>query len=228
MNQSFVWDYYQNEAPEVFEGSVARLRYLAKKVKSRGKVLNIGVGAGIFEELAIKRRLDVYSLDPDKRAIASLRHHFGMNEKAKVGYSQEIPFPDDSFDAVVISEVIEHLSDEAIEQTLKEISRVLFFGGHIIGTVPARENLDEQLVVCPKCGQRFHRWGHLQSFDSKRIATILSPYFQIGKIVERPFFHWTALNWKGRSQGFVKLLLCYFGIHGGNENIMFVATKPCK
>ncbi|MCZ7622147.1 MAG: class I SAM-dependent methyltransferase [Candidatus Kuenenia sp.] len=94
---------------------------------------------------------------------------FGMGEKAKVGYSQETPFNNLLFDAVVISEVIEHLTDEAIENTLSEISRILMPGGQIIGTVPAREKISEQRAVCPNCAKHFHRWGHIQTFDSNRI-----------------------------------------------------------
>ncbi|OEU50021.1 MAG: hypothetical protein BA861_00205 [Desulfobacterales bacterium S3730MH5] len=228
MKQGLIWDYYQNEAPEFFAGSSARLRYLAKRVKSRGKVLNIGVGAGIFEELAIQRGLDVYSLDPDEKAIASLRQRLGMKEKAKVGFSQKIPFPDESFDAVVISEVIEHLSVDIIGKTMREISRVLFFGGRIIGTVPARENLKDQLVVCPHCGEHFHRWGHIQSFDAERINALISLYFRIEEVSEHLFFNWSAMNWKGKVHGLITMLLYYVGVHGSNESILFVATKPCE
>ena len=225
MKQSLIWDYYQNVAPEYFRGSAERLRYLAKNVKPKGKVLNIGIGAGIFEEIAIKQGLNVFSLDPNKKAIASLRQRFSMDEKAKVGYSQDIPFPDEFFDAVVISEVIEHLSDEILKKTLKEVLRVLLIGGRIIGTVPAREKLNEQAVVCPKCGERFHRWGHIQSFDSELIKAFLSPYFHAEKIFERHFYNWPTMNWKGKVQAFVSMLLRYFGIHGTNENIVFIATK---
>jgi len=228
MSQSLIWDYYQNEAPEVFAGSVARLRYLGKKVRSGDKILNIGVGAEIFEEMAIKQGLDVYSLDPSEHAIESLRQRFGMAQKAKVGFSQHIPFPDRWFDAVVISEVIENLSDEVIEDTLKEISLVLFFVGHIIGTVPAPENLKQQVVVCPSCGKRFHRWGHVQTFDTDRIRKLLSRYFTIEKIIERPFFNWKSLNWKGKIYGLTRMLLYYSGVHGSNENIVFIATRPCE
>lgn len=225
MKQFMIWDYYQNVAPEYFRGSTERLRYLTKYVKPKGKVLNIGIGAGIFEEIAVRKGLDVFSLDPNEKAVASLNQRFGMDEKVKVGYSQDIPFPDEFFDAVVISEVIEHLSDETLKNTLKEVLRVLLIGGRIIGTVPAHEKLNEQIVVCPKCGERFHRWGHIESFDSELIRDLLLPYFNVEKILERPFPNWATINWKGKVQAFVSMLLRYFGIHGTNENIVFVATK---
>ena len=226
MKQSLIWEYYQNEAPEIFRGSEGRLRYLAKNVKPGGKILNIGIGAGIFEEIAVKKGLDVFSLDPNEKAVASLSRRLGMDEKVKVGYSHDIPFPDEFFDTVVVSEVIEHLSDEIIEKTLKEVLRVLQIGGRIIGTVPSREKLNEQIAVCPECGERFHRWGHIKSFDSEVIKEFLSPYFDVEKICERPFPSRATMNWKGRVQAFVSMILHYFGIHGTNENIVFIAAKP--
>lgn len=220
-----MWDYYQNEAPEPFDQSGARLRCLAHKIEPGGKVLNIGVGTGIFEEIASRMGLDVHSLDPNDTTIAMLRRRFHMGEKAKAGYCQKIPFPDNSFDSVVISEVIEHLSPEETEQTLKEIARVLVPGGRITGTVPAGENLKEQLVVCPHCGGHFHRWGHLQSFDVIKITSLMTPYYQVGKVYQRPFNDWPHMNWKVKISGSIKMLLYYLGVHGSNENILFMATK---
>ena len=225
MKQSLLWDYYQNEAPELFVQSDARLRYLARRIQPGGRVLNIGVGTGIFEEIAVKRGLDVYSLDPSESTIAMLRRRFHSDEKARTGYSQNIPFHDGFFDSVVISEVVEHLTPGESELTLKEIARVLAPGGRILGTVPAREDLKAQLMVCPHCGGHFHRWGHLQSFDPHRIAALLSPYFRVEAVRQRPFHNWSHMNRKGKMAGSAKMLLYYLGIHGSNENIFFAAVK---
>lgn len=226
-SQDSIWEYFQNELPESFSGSIARLRFLAKKVKPKGKVLNIGVGGGTFEDIAISLGLDVYSLDPSERTINGLRQKYGVNEKAQVGYSQEIPFTDNFFDAVVISEVIEHLPEEVLWKTLEEIYRVLIPNGLLVGTVPARENLIEQTVVCPHCGSNFHRWGHLQNFDTNSMRVLLSMHFKIEELYERPFVTWSNLNWKGFILSFIKVLLYFTGIHGSNENIVFIARKSC-
>lgn len=227
MNQDVIWEYYQNEASESFSGSVARLTFLTKKIKPPKRVLNIGVGSGTFEKIAIQLGLDVYSLDPSERSIESLRQLFAMGERAQVGYCQKIPFIDQFFDVVVVSEVIEHLSDEDTFNALSEIHRIMKPCGYIIGTVPARENLSDQLIVCPHCSKRFHRWGHMQTFDKKRIHDIISKYFKVEQILERPFVTWSTLNWKGKIQALIKMLLYYVGIHGSNENIVFIAKRPC-
>jgi SAM-dependent methyltransferase len=45
-----------------------------------------------------------------------------------------IPVVDDSFDAVVICEVLEHLWEP--DKVLREIARVLRPGGHVLATIP--------------------------------------------------------------------------------------------
>ena len=167
-SQDALWDFYQNEAPDSFAGSARRLAYLARLLGRTGKVLNIGVGAGTFEAAALARGLTVFSLDPSAASIERLRQRLGLGDRAQVGYGQRVPFPDRSFDALVLSEVMEHLSDEVLEATLKEAARVLRPGGRLVGTVPAREDLAANTVICPDCGRRFHRWGHSQSFDPGR------------------------------------------------------------
>jgi SAM-dependent methyltransferase len=223
--QDRIWDYYQNDAADTFAGSHSRLSYLAHQLQPTCKVLDIGVGSGAFEDFASKRGLEVFALDPSDRSIVALQERLGLGDRARVGYSTAIPFPDDFFDAVVVSEVLEHLSDEVLDQSLAEIERVLARGGRLLGTVPARERLADQDVVCPDCGVRFHRWGHRQSFDSARITHLLGARFDVEKVYERRFVTWSTLNWKGRVAAAAQLALHSVGVKGGNTNIVFKARK---
>lgn len=225
MHQNEIWEYYQNEYPESFAGSYPRHKHLAQMVHGAEKVLNIGVGAGIFEDLALARGVDIHALDPVERSILTLRDRLKLGDKAQTGYSQAIPFADAAFDVVVASEVLEHLLDDVLTASIKEIARVLRPGGRFIGTVPARENLAEQIVVCPHCGERFHRWGHHQSFDPDRIRQILASRFEVQSLIERPFLDWAGRNWKGRLAVTTKMGLWRLGIHGTDETIVFVAAR---
>ncbi len=223
--QDRLWDYYQNRAIERFEQSEPRLRFLCRQIRPPAAVLDIGVGDGTFERLALQRGLDVFCLDPNPRTIERIRQTFALGERACVGYGQAIPFPDAQFDAVVISEVLEHLDDDALAATLKESARVLKPGGELLGTVPARENLDEQRVVCPCCGETFHRWGHRQSFTIDRMRALLEPRFDVVAIGERPFESFRHLNLKGRLLAAARWALSLAGVHGRNEHIWFRARR---
>ena len=229
MDQGKIWHFFQNEAPEVLRNSEGRLRYLALQVRRRAhggaRVLNVGIGAGLFEEQAIRLGLDVHSLDPDGEAVARMGGRPGMSGRARVGSLQSIPFDAEAFDAVVVSEVLEHLPDGALDAALGEIRRVLLRGGFIIGTVPARENLIEQLAVCPHCGEKFHRWGHLQSFDEARMRALLSNYFEVDVIAEKHLASWSLLNWKGKVISLAKRSLLRVGVRGGGNSLYFSAAK---
>lgn len=185
MGQEKIWDYLQNEGAGLGHFSEARQRYLINRISRGAKVLNIGVGAGQFERLALAARLDVFSLDPSERAIEKLRTDTGLDEsRAKAGYAQDMPFKPETFDVVVMSEVLEHLEDHVLGPSLEEVRRVLRPGGQLIATTPYRENLGLAQVVCPECGNVFHRMGHHQSFDLQKMKKLLE---ENGFIIRRAF-----------------------------------------
>lgn len=223
--QEKIWDYFQNEGVASFSNSIGRLRYLARFLKPKFRILNIGVGNGAFEHFALEKGCDVYCLDPNQRAIERVRSELKLGDKACVGYSQSLPFNALEFDVVVMSEVLEHLSDEALEKTIDECYRVLKQGGLFIGTVPADEKLSESYVACPNCGNLFHRWGHLQEFSERRLKRLLERQF-VDCIVKRKFFsNFESLNWKGKFIYFLKKLAIRLGVKGSGETLFFMARK---
>ncbi len=232
MNQERIWQYFQNEEPEVFQQADGRIRFLVRQLKRRtnigAKVLNVGVGGGLFEQLAIRQGMNIHALDPDAGAIARLNADTEMKRQARVGCLESIPFPSETFDAVVISEVLEHLSDSALDQALPEIHRVLGPHGIIVGTVPANENLREQLIVCPCCGEKFHRWGHLQAFDEDRLRMLLSRQFRVQVVQEKFLAPWSYLDWKGKTVCMVKNLFLRLGISWPGTSLYFLALKSSQ
>ncbi|HYP67635.1 MAG TPA: class I SAM-dependent methyltransferase, partial [Thiobacillaceae bacterium] len=165
------------------------------------------------------------SLDPGEAAINRLREQYALGDRAKVGFSQAMPFPDRQFDAVVMSEVLEHLTDDILRATFVEVRRVLKPGGRFIGTVPADENLLDYRIVCPHCGELFHRWGHVQSFDEGRLRAMLSEQFHSVKSSRHFFADIRTLNWKGRITWGFKKLLVELGVKGGGETFSFSARN---
>ena len=227
MNQEKIWNYFQNnsDAGDIAFRADSRYRFLSRQITSGSTVLNIGVGKGGLEEMLIAKKVNIHSLDPNKESIRNIQSRFSLGEKARVGFSQSIPFDDECFDVVIMSEVLEHLSDDVLEKTLRECHRVLRSGGVFIGTVPAEENLMETQVICPDCGKVFHRWGHLQSFSQDRLNTILSSKYG-EQMVERKYFgNCIILNWKGRVGWFLKQIALLLGIKGNGETFFFSGKK---
>ncbi|NLG28449.1 MAG: methyltransferase domain-containing protein [Chloroflexi bacterium] len=102
-------------------------------------VLDCGVGMGFYSKamLDLVPGLNVWGIDLDERV---LRFAYGHLAERGVGLLQgdihALPFADASFDRVVMSEVLEHLTDDA--GGLREVVRVMRPGAVIAMTVPHR------------------------------------------------------------------------------------------
>jgi SAM-dependent methyltransferase len=186
--QDRIWDHHQTQGTGVFDLSYPRLRYLAERCAPGSRVLNVGVGAGYLERLLLARGVHVYSLDPSRQSIERLRVELGMADRARHGYGQQMPFDDGNFDTVIATEVLEHLTGDVLEPTVAEVHRVLRPGGHFIGTVPYREDMAANTVMCPHCEAHFHRWGHEQRFDTAGLRALLERHrFDVREVYPRTF-----------------------------------------
>jgi ubiquinone/menaquinone biosynthesis C-methylase UbiE len=224
--QERIWDHFQNEGEESFSASRSRLKYIVGQINSGRKMLNIGVGGGILEELAIGKSIDTHSLDPSERAIERLREKCDIGDKAKVGYSEKIPFEDDRFDVVVMSEVLEHLNEEKFDLSVEEVSRVLKKNGTFIATVPFEEDLVSNYAVCPNCGENFHRWGHQQSFSIQKLKQMLEDRsFLMTTIEARCFPDWSRKGGVNLLKCCLRYLLGRFGVGIAQPNIFLKAVK---
>lgn len=211
-SQEKIWSHFQNADPESFAAAKPRLEYLARVIASKvqsspPKVLNIGVGSGLFEEVALARGFEVHALDPDAVAIERLT---AAGVVGHVGYIEQMALGDAQFDAVVASEVLEHLHDAQRAAGIREIARVLKPGGWFLGTVPYNENLKAGDVLCPCCGALFHRWGHQKSFTLDTVRDELSPHFAVRDLRRTAFvsFHDRGLFGKLKSLARLTLARC--------------------
>jgi len=228
MGQDAIWDHFQNEGVAAFSGAAPRLEFLVRRIRQTERVLNIGVGSGDLEFLASRRGVEIWALDPSERAVAQLRNKLSLGDRAQVGYAQSAPFPSNQFDAVIMTEVLEHLDSQTRAAALTEVYRILRPGGRFIGTVPARERLQNLEVVCPNCGHHFHRWGHQSSFSVGSLRSLLGELFCVETVEERFFNEWTSAGWPRRLTGLLKKFLSWRGIgpYGVNRNIYFCVRRP--
>jgi SAM-dependent methyltransferase len=225
-SQAKIWDYYQTRDRAKFDGSTPRLSYLAALTPKNGPLLDVGVGAGQFERAALAYGRDVHSLDSSEGAIQRIASELGLGDKARVGSVEQIPFPDAYFACVVMSEVLEHLDDDVLERGLAEVHRVLEPGGVFIGTVPARERLEESVVYCPTCNANFHRWGHVRSYSVESMRESLASQFRVEAVYEHVFVGWRTLNWKGRVVAALQSTSNKLGVRTKNASIVFRAARP--
>ncbi len=93
------------------------------------------------------------------------------------GLIQSLPFPSGAFDAVVCTEVLEHIPEDLFPAAIAELRRVA--RKYILVSIPNRENLLEKTVSCHACGLTFHRYGHLRSFNPDNLAKLFHPHFHL-------------------------------------------------
>lgn len=95
------------------------------------RILDIGAGGGEF--IQFMNRGDIYAIDRNRDTVSKLQRQ-GIN--AICATLPEIPFPDNYFDGIHLSHVLEHLYPEEFYDTLKEVDRVLKTDGILVISSP--------------------------------------------------------------------------------------------
>lgn len=117
--------------------------------KVRGRLLDVGCERkpyGVFLHPSVEHvGIDVFE-GPEVDMVYDGKH---------------IPFPDNSFDAILCTQVMEHAEDA--EQVRNEIARVLKPGGTLILTVPFTYNEHS----APYDFRRFSRYGVVRFFEKQ-------------------------------------------------------------
>ncbi len=223
-----IWKHYQNRSIESFDDAIPRLEHLLDRIQrmqgggKKPRVLNIGAGSGYLERAALGRGWPVSSLDLDQETVERLR---GEGVDAWCGAMEDMPLESGRLDFVVASEVLEHLDDDQRAAGIREVHRVLKDGGCFIGTVPYRENLAQGMVVCPKCGEVFHRWGHQISFDPARLKADFGPVFPRVKTRVTGYLRFRQRHPKAMLANLARYGLALLRVPISTTSLLFMAFK---
>jgi ubiquinone/menaquinone biosynthesis C-methylase UbiE len=101
------------------------------------RVCDLGCGSGVFTNLLRQRGCQAVGLDISPKLVAIGRRSFPDIEFLE-GDVERLPFPDASFDGVLLSGIIHHLPDP--KQCAAEVFRVLRCGGRFVAFDPNRMN----------------------------------------------------------------------------------------
>ncbi len=131
-------------------------RLLPKKLT--GPILDAGCGDGAMtEDMAAATGVPLIGVDLSmKRAryatASKQRGHYA------IGSIYELPFADDTFEAVVCADLLEHLDDP--ERAVAELVRVS--RDAVVLSVPYAISIETTL--CPHCLEEYYLYGHQHSF----------------------------------------------------------------
>jgi SAM-dependent methyltransferase len=159
---------------------VLTVRFDQLGVQRGDLVLDMGCGAGrhAFESYRLGARVvafdylaselkDVAGLFAAMREAGEAGTEPGSLAATANGDALALPFPDDAFDRIIASEVLEHVTDD--QQALDELCRVLKPGGTLAATVPAW--LPEQ--ICWALSDEYHapfvEGGHVRIFTEPQL-----------------------------------------------------------
>ena len=115
-----------------------RYKWVAKKLRNK-KVLDIACGTGYGSAL-LSLHNKVMGVDISEEAIKEAKENFEI-PNFKVGNAEKLEFDNESFDAVVSFETIEHLDKP--QEFIKEVRRVLKKDGMFYGSIPKESDTQE-------------------------------------------------------------------------------------
>lgn len=118
-----------------------RLPIVNTYVPLPAKVLEVGAASGDFLSVLKKQGYEVEGLELSKRASEVGENHYGIS--IKQGDLSEEHFAPDTFDAVMMYHVFEHVPDPKAD--LAEMHRILKKGGKLIIEVPNPASVDARL-----------------------------------------------------------------------------------
>lgn len=131
-------DYFQEleKADQVEYPRNARIVDLIQKYVKPGALLDIGVGTGVFMEIAQKRGFDVAGLDVSSYAIKEVGKRLGIKSAKKLVVSElhDKIFPENTFDVVNMRHSIEHVKEPA--KVLRNVYKILKPGGVVAIATP--------------------------------------------------------------------------------------------
>jgi ubiquinone/menaquinone biosynthesis C-methylase UbiE len=177
-----LWTYHQVHNKQGFAMCNPRQEMLYRKMKhfiaEKGKVLEIGFGNGALLSL-LQEYFQAYGSDISEENIEKIKKE---NQKASFSLMDvdgKLPYPSNYFDGFVASEVLEHMSNEELKVCVDEMYRVLKSGGYAFITFPANEDLKRNECFCPHCKALFHKYGHKQSWNRKKVHSVFSRFSSI-------------------------------------------------
>src|SRR6516164_8278969 len=132
--------YYGDPADPTTERARERIHWICNQAKGQD-VLDIGCSQGIVCLILGREGFQCTGIDIESASLAVGEQALAKEDEIvrkrvtlRVADATELPFPDESFDTVILGEIIEHLVHP--HRVLEQAKRVLRNNGQLIVTVP--------------------------------------------------------------------------------------------
>ena len=163
------------------------LRWLAG-IEAR-RVINIGCGGGVFNDMLAARGYDVLGIEPDPGAYAMASARAGSRyEVRQCGLFELVE--QDARPIIVMHDVLEHIDSEAA--AVSQVASVVTAGGHAVVSVPALEAL---------FGHHDRQLGHFRRYSKRTVRRAVARSFEVERLRYYGFSGIPAAFWYSRHRG---------------------------
>ena len=143
-----------------------RANKIHKILGSQGSVLDVGCANGAFlRSLKLYGQYELHGLDIKNTGIDFKEYGIIFRE----GVLEELEYPKNHFDAVVLDNLLEHVPEPKI--FMDRVFSILKPGGYVFGTTPNFESLDRYLFGRYWGG--FHMPRHISVFNPQNLRILL-------------------------------------------------------
>ena len=166
------FDYFKEEETAAGKEELRRLQQaITKHIPQEAKlILDVGCGNGWIAKYFLPKGKNVISMDIAlKNPAQVLKENPAENHAAVVADAYFLPFKKNSFDAIIASEVMEHVYDPKL--FISSLMEVLKPGGILIITTPYDEKIE--YFLCVHCNKPTPKNAHLHSFNERNVGNFI-------------------------------------------------------
>jgi SAM-dependent methyltransferase len=143
----------------------------------KGVAIDYGCGRGDFIKELCRENVRIIAADTSEGVLRGVKEQFS-DKVAQTILIEQPPLKVEGgvADYIFFNAVVEHLLPDMLDRTLKEFSRLLKKGGHVVVTTSNRENLAKYKTICPDCGGKFHYMQHVGSYSEDTLRKLMEKY----------------------------------------------------
>jgi|KBSMisStandDraft_5_1062788.scaffolds.fasta_scaffold08289_3 2-polyprenyl-3-methyl-5-hydroxy-6-metoxy-1,4-benzoquinol methylase len=152
-----------------------KFQYMRDLLPKEGKLLDIACSAGTFIG-SLDEGLDATGVDIAASQVDYASEHYGAPGKRFLQMDEgKLPFDDNTFDAVTVIELVEHLTVEQNRAILAEAWRVLKpkTGVLVVSTPNYHSGWPVLEILVNKLGELSYADQHITKFHRRRLADLL-------------------------------------------------------
>jgi ubiquinone/menaquinone biosynthesis C-methylase UbiE len=156
-------------------------------VQPHDRVLDVGCGTGeLLTRLAAKYpEARLAGLDPVPEMLKVARRKLSAKVELRVGWANELPWPDDSFDIVVSCNMFHYITHPV--EAVREMERVLRPRGKMVIT-----DWCDDYIACRVCNLylRLTAKAHYKTYRQSECASLLKEAGHVNAHIERYKISW--------------------------------------